>query len=76
MQVTVEILGIAAVSNDSVAVPGFFIKPQRHGVHPWQIFKLARMHQPGCFRPQYPNALKFSLLQVGNHEARNVSGRY
>ena len=74
VQIAMKQDGIAAVSDNPMAVPGLFIESMRHGVQPVIRAKQARMHQPGCLRPQDLRAFDLSILQMSDHESRHVAG--
>src|SRR5947209_16866514 len=74
MQVTMEILRVAGMPNDPVAISGFFIEAERHGVEFGDIGELARMHEPRSIRTKDLCAFELSVLQMREHKARHVSG--
>src|SRR5205807_8946480 len=75
VQVAVKIDGVSSVSNDPVPAAALLIKPQRHSVHIGGESSLPAMHGQGSFRAQNLRVLKFSILQVRDHEAGKVCRR-
>src|SRR6266403_1842521 len=60
MQVAVEVLCVAGMSNDSVAISGFLIEAERHAIQLRHIGKLAGVHQSRSIRAEYLCAFKAS----------------
>src|SRR5262249_57758963 len=75
MQVAVEVGCVAAMTNDAVAVPGFFIKAESHAVKSLIGRELAGMHQLRGLGTENLYVAEPAALQVGNHEVANVGGR-
>ena len=67
-----EILRVAAVTNDAMPVACLFINTKRHRVHLRQISELPRVHQPRRFRAENLCAFICAILKMSDHEACHV----
>src|SRR5438874_12544222 len=68
MQIGMKTNRIAAVTDDSVSVAGFFVKAQRHSVQVRTGRKLPGMHQNGGFRAKDSDVIELPILQVSGDE--------
>ena len=75
VQVAVEVLSIAGMSDNSVAVSGFFVEAKAHPVQIRQIAELPRVHHLRCFPPQYLSSLVLAVLQMRDHEMLHIRPR-
>src|SRR5437667_7485910 len=52
VQVAMEILSVAAMSDDAMPISFLFIEAECHGIHVGQVFKLTGMYELRRLRPQ------------------------
>src|SRR5258708_1110691 len=72
MHIAMEVNRVAAVPENAVTVARFFVETETHSVQRRVESELAGVHQPRGFRTQNLRALKLSVLQLSNHEAREI----
>src|SRR5205085_3790678 len=72
MHVAVKINRVSSMPNDPVPVAALFIETQGHGIQLRRKSALARVHLLGGLRAENLSVLKFSILQVRDHEAREI----
>ena len=69
---TMEINGVAAVPDDMAPVTRFLKEAYCHAVEQRCTGVLPGMHLPRSFRAQYLGITVTPILQLGNHEVRDV----